>query len=371
MESRDSLFRSNVKADSVLSLLQKSLESLHSLRRDRSSSPCRLKISFSPGYPLAEKSLHVNKDQGTITASTSAGFSPQKLSVQSSQGSRSNFFSLPRTSSCSAKRPLAYQLAGKTRNLAKFEEIKRKINFEEEDEDEQLTSKHDLIHKAREELSYLSRNQETIHQKIGKINENLSKLSSAHVEEQNAMLSIINKLDTLEAMAEREQEGKIEKVSKVIEKVCKLETSYSYLKHHGADNLKNFREEMKEVNYKLQDLKECGETLKELVICLGKEPIVVRRSVQNAETFMDDEASVKEETVLLDKLDPENVLNDLMQQKEMLVREKERMESEYRTIPQNSKSMTNKRRKQTLELELSMNYSKLMALNSKIKKYAN
>lgn len=369
MESEDSLFKSNVKADSVLSLLQKSLESLHSLRRDRSSSPCRLKISFSPGYPLAEKSLQVNKDQGTITASTSTNFSPQKLSIQSSQGSRNNFFSIPRTNSCNAKRPLAYQLAGKVRNLDKFKEIKRKIDFDQEDED--LTNKHDLIHKAREELSYLSKNQENIHQKIGKINENLSKLSSAHIEEQNAMLSIINKLDTLEAMAEKEQEGKIEKVSNVIEKVSKLETSYSYLKHHGADNLKNFREEMKEVNFKLQDLKECGEILKELVICLGKEPIVLRRSVQNAETFMDDENSVKEETVLLDKLDPENVLNDLMQQKEMLVREKERMESEYRTIPQNSKSMTNKRRKQTLELELSMNYSKLMALNSKIKKYAN
>lgn len=367
MESQDLLFKSNVKPDSVLSVLQKSLESLQSLRRDRSSSPCRLKFSISPCNPLIKKPLQVIKNRETTTASTSSNFSPAKL-IRSSQASRNNLFSMPRTNSSESKRVLPCKPIGIGRTVDLLKEIKRKIDFDQEDAE---ITKCDLINKAREELSSLTRNQESIHQKVGKINESLTKLSSAHVEEQNAMLSIINKLDILETIAEKEHEAKIEKVSNVIEKVSKLETNYSYLRHHGTDSLKNFKEEMKEVNYKLQDLKESGEILKELVICLGKEPIVVSKSVQNAETFMDDEVTVKEEFVVLDRLDPENVLNDLMQQKESMVREKERMESEYRTIPQNSKSMTNKRRKQALELELSMNYTKLMALNSKIKKYAN
>ena len=368
MESQDLLFKSNVKPDSVLSLLQKSIESLQSLRRDRSSSPYRLKFSFSPCYPQIEKPLQVSKNREITTASTSSNFSPVKL-ARSNQASRKNLFSVPRTNSSDPRRALPSKPLGEIVSKDKLNEIKRKIDFGQE-EDEEI-AKFNLIHKAREELSCLTKNQESIHQKVWKINENLTKLSSTHVEEQSAMLSIINKLGILETIAEKEQEVKIESVANVIEKVSKLETNYSYLRHHGADCLKNFKEEMKEVNYKLQDLKESGEILKELVICLGKEPIVVKRSVQNAETFMDDEISVKEETVLLERLDPENVLNDLMQQKEIMVKEKERMENEYRNIPQNSKSMTNKRRKQTLELELSMNYSKLMALNSKIKKFAN
>jgi hypothetical protein len=125
------------------------------------------------------------------------------------------------------------------------------------------------------------------------------------------------------------------------------------------------------VNHKIEDLKECNEILKELMTCLQREPESEMKNMKNAETFIEKLKYEPEETIPLRKLDPDYILTELLQQKEELVKEKEKMEAEYKTIPQTSKSMLNKRRKQKLELELSMNYNKLMSVNSKIKKYLN
>jgi hypothetical protein len=326
-----------------------------------------MKFSSSPLSPFLPSSPLKKPHAGLITTSTSANFSPQKLSIRSNQESKAFFSSISRTGTPEPKRSLSY-LRGSKLKSDFLQRITKKIDFDEE----RSPKKSELLKQARDELAFLCKNQETLQAKLGKISENMSRLSTAHFEEQSAMLSIMNKLDTLESLEENNQKCKNnEKITTMIEKVSKLESNYSLLKHHNTDNKRNFQQEMKEVNFKLQDLKECGEILKELVICLGKEPIVLRKSVQNAETLTEVERGVKEETIALERLDPENVLNDLLQQKEALVREKERMEGEYRIIPQNSKSMTNKRRKQALELELSMNYSKLMSLNSKIKRFAN
>ena len=70
-------------------------------------------------------------------------------------------------------------------------------------------------------------------------------------------------------------------------------------------------------------------------------------------------------------MDSNAIIKELYQKKEELIKEKEKMETEYKSIPQSSKSMANKRRKQALELEISMNYSKLMSVNNKIKHYFN
>ena len=63
------------------------------------------------------------------------------------------------------------------------------------------------------------------------------------------------------------------------------------------------------------------------------------------------------------------MLKELLEQKENIMREKARMEAEYKNIPENSKSIASKRKKKSLGLELSMNYSKLVSINSKIKNY--
>lgn len=370
----ENLFKSNIDPSSVLGVLKRSLDSLHELRQSRKSSPCRLKISFSPGYHMVEKALSVLKDKGTVTASTSSQFSPMKQSIHSYLKSKNNLSTISRTQTPDPKRGLSYYKPSKLKAANVLESIVKKLNF---NEDSVASPKHPnknsaLLSQALKEIKELNTSQSLMKEKIMQLNESLTKLSTAHVEEQSAMLSITNKLDTLESLASADQESKKHSiVPKVIEKISKLESNYSYLKSHNEDKTRNFREEMKEVNYKLQDLKECGEILKELVVCLGKEPGLSRKNVENKETVMDFDGFVKEETVLLEKIHPDNVLNELLSQKEELLSEKEKMENEYRNIPHFSKSMNNKRRKQALELELSLNYSKLMTVNNKIKRFAN
>ena len=76
-------------------------------------------------------------------------------------------------------------------------------------------------------------------------------------------------------------------------------------------------------------------------------------------------------TIKLNELvDSQSRLEDAYKRRDQLMRNKEKLEAEYREIPSNSKSLTSKKRKLSLEYELSLNYSQLVAVNNKIKKYS-
>lgn len=206
---------------------------------------------------------------------------------------------------------------------------------------------------------------------MNSINESLCEISAVHIEEQSALLNIINRLDSIEDLAKKDlSRNDTEKVPKMIEKISKLEWNYHSFKTGKEGSMKQFDEEVSQVNYKIQDLKECNNILKELVFCLHKEPVYLTKHVQNAETSMDLGNTERVETISMAKIvDSQGILGELQAKKAQLVEEKEKMEHEYKSIPADSKSMANKRRKQALELELSMNYSKLMSVTNKIKKY--
>ena len=68
----------------------------------------------------------------------------------------------------------------------------------------------------------------------------------------------------------------------MIEKISNLESNYESLLLSKEGTLKSFKENLNQVNRKLEDLKECNNILKELVTFIPKEP--VRKSVKNAET---------------------------------------------------------------------------------------
>ena len=366
---------------SVLTLLQRSIESLHSLRRGRSGAVCRLSNNanspFSTCINASREDLRTSENSNKF--SSVAKRNPKELEFyHQTRSSASNFPS--RNSSPSAlKNPNQERINKLIRNFSS-KRLTRKIDFSEEITTENSKPRErpedrmnrELLGKAQSELMILGENKVFLERKIKEMNENLCEVSSIHIEEQSALLSIINKLDKLEDIAIKESnERRAVKIPNVIEKISSLEFNYNNLKACEEGSLKNFREELGQVNHKIQDLKECNNILKELVFCLHKEPVYITKTMQNAETSMDFYPEGKSETIPMSKImDSQAILQDLYEKRDQLVRDKEKMESEYKLIPQDSKSISNKRKKQALELELSMNYSKLMSITNKIKNYA-
>jgi hypothetical protein len=366
----DTLFSSRVEPSSVLGVLRSSIENLHSLRRGRSCTPSRLKRPASPGYQSQHHSIKLKQSKTTEESDILATSVVKIVPSQYSSTVNSRF------ESPALKRSKQQSRLESIKNKSEVEKISKKISFESENQSKESSLQRklnaELIQQAQNDLKYLNKNQYFLESKVSNLNEHLSKLTIAHIEEQNAMLSIMHKLDRLENIAEQENnQRKSLPIPLVIEKVSKLENNYTILKTQNVGNSKSFKDEIKDVNHKIQDLKECNEILKELVVCLQKEPNIESKVVKNAETFVEDRKYEPEETVKLAKLDPDCIVLDLMKQKEDLVKEKEKMENEYKSIPSNSKSMLNKRRKQKLEMDLSLNYNKLMSVSSKIKKLTN
>ena len=70
-------------------------------------------------------------------------------------------------------------------------------------------------------------------------------------------------------------------------------------------------------------------------------------------------------------LNYESILEEALAKREQLLEVKTKLETEFKSLPNDSKSMSNKRRRLALEFELSMNYSQLISINNKIKRYSS
>jgi hypothetical protein len=95
-------------------------------------------------------------------------------------------------------------------------------------------------------------------------------------------------------------------------------------------------------------------------------------SIRNSPLKLENEQKRMIGTIKLEQLiDKDNALEEIYTRRDQLMKSKEILEAEYREIPNNSKSLTSKKRKLSLEYQLSLNYSQLVSVNNKIKKLSS
>jgi hypothetical protein len=365
--------------ESILHILEKSINSLHSLRRNQSSSPSKLKTSLRKSYNVKIKAMN---------------YFLQKNFFKQSENQRTNYFA-------EVPQEKLYDSSVKDYSLVSYEaespEIKRKfsdnridrlirtnhtkslakkIDFDGKSENNTtatLTSSKNesFLKAAQKRIQKLAINKDVLENTVKKIENKLYELSSNHVKKQNTMLDVLNKLEKIENTVQKSNNADV-KVLEAVKKISAIENNCLNIKYSSEDCLKNFKNEMKEVNSKLIDLKECTKILNELTICLKQNP-TDKTSEKTMETISTEESKYNTvQTISLSKLmNSDLVLKELFEQKEKLTKEREKMETEYKKIPPDSRSMANKRKKQALELDLSMNYTKFMSITNKIKKYTN
>ena len=411
----------NIDKNSVLCILQTSVDDLHSLRKSRSPMPSRLLTCQSTMNSLKDKPINNSKDDlksfhlsiasnSTVKRNYRSGKLLNQEKIASSllnsrnvssekmpsKSQRINNFSNHFNKQILAKKIIFIEDNNKKKinkdiDCNYIEKRSKNIQFLKENQqieksneknigksvekniEKNIEKNREIFEKTKNDIQVLNENKIILERKIRNIKENLCKVSSMHVEEQTAMLSIVNKLDRLEDLANQQNlERKNWKIPSVIEKVSRLEDNCTSIISYNESSFNNFKEQIGEINNKLQDLKECNNILQELVATLQKEPLIDKKILKNVETSTEIMRYEKIETISLLKIsDPEEILKDLYEKKNQLLIEKEKMENEYKSIPKNSKSMSNKRRRQILELDLSINYSKLIEISNKIKKYTN
>ena len=167
-------------------------------------------------------------------------------------------------------------------------------------------------------------------------------------------------------------------------KVQTLESEIRNLKSLKDSTVVGYEQELKVINHKLKDLQECNEILTEILACFRKEPLLIEAQLSKSPSVSpttsleakdlkiskDFEDKMMATIKLNELVDSQSRLEDAYKRRDQLMRNKEKLEAEYREIPSNSKSLTSKKRKLSLEYELSLNYSQLVAVNNKIKKYS-
>ncbi|OMJ96349.1 hypothetical protein SteCoe_89 [Stentor coeruleus] len=370
----EDFMKSNLPESSILKVIHKSIENLHSLRRSKSKSLPR--STPSPYQSISSRENLVKKYQR-----------PSSNIINHIPKSFLNSGRTPETQSNTVSRcesPLIKRKNPRDKPKSEYFElikskVSKKISFSSDTKTKDPQEKPDstaffqqIMQNVTKDLKTLNENQSLIEKKTKSMGINLSQINSSHLRTQSEVQTIMSKLSELESseIPENKNDQPV-KVLQFIEKISKIESNYESFVDRSNENMKNMQKEMLDANHKIQDLKECNEILTELVTCLQKEPLITKKIVHDAETFMESPRYELGETISLEKLGPESIAGEFMKKREQLIAEKEKMEMEYRNIPHNSKSMANKKRKQALEMELSMNYSKLMSINGKIKKYLN
>lgn len=370
----EDFMKSDLPESSILKVMHKSIENLHSLRRSKSKS---LPMSTPSPYQSISSRENLLKSNQKLSSNIMNNVSRLFLNSGRTQETQSNTVSRCESPLIKRKNPRDKPKSA-CADLIKSK-VSKKISFSSDTKSKDPQVKPDstvffqqIMQNVTKDLKTLNENQNLIEKKTRSMGLNLSQINSSHLRTQSDVQGIMTKLSELESFEIPEKKDEEPgKVLQFIEKISKIESNYESFVDRSNENMKNMQKEMLDANHKIQDLKECNEILTELVTCLQKEPLIVKKSVQDAETYMESPRYDLGDTISLEKLGPESIAGEFMKKREQLLIEKEKMEMEYRNIPHNSKSMANKKRKQALEMELSMNYSKLMSISSKIKKYLN
>lgn len=266
-----------------------------------------------------------------------------------------------------------------------------------------------MILKAKEEISNLHKNKANLIKKIELLSnslsqiEDLSKMQASAPSNNEMSAHLLSQLEKLEHQQLAPESDS--RLPEAVMKVQNLESEIKNLKSLKDSTVIGYEQELKVINHKLKDLQECNEILTEILACFRKEPLLVEsqmskspnmspsvnqdlRDLNNLNDLKDLEdlkglkglKGLKDSKEFDDKMmatiklnelvDSQSILEDAYKKRDQIMRNKEKLETEYREIPSNSKSLTSKKRKLSLEYELSLNYSQLVAVNNKIKKYS-
>jgi DNA repair exonuclease SbcCD ATPase subunit len=409
--------RYNIKDEpSIIEKLKSSMDFVRGVKKKNSESPKKLEIKIGSSYILNEKSINFSNfltqsDQlsdNSLNSKPDSHFhiSPQTIpnkfttkiefvkpkqrdgedspcSVDSEPLNSNKYIGLEieinktglenRLKNISNSQNLEkIKIPQKSENLKKAEKLGTfgKPENSEKPENLKILNQKEIIQKAKAEISELRRNKNQLQEKIFVLEDSLEKIEAIDQEEVSTVNSIEGKLERLERQQLRPEEDT--RLREAISKISNLESEIVKLKSLKESSVSHYEEELKDVYHKLKDLQECNEILNEMVLCFKKEPILTNRN------FLDSLPStepIKTEVIGTIKLsglqNSQTVLQEAYEKKDQLMRTKDLLESEYKSLPEDSKSMANKRRKLALEFELSVNYSQLVSINNKIKRYTS
>ena len=386
MESiiREKFVYSKPEESSILQKIKSSIDQVHYIRRKNSDSPKKLEIKMSSSYILKDKAIDFSNFSETASEVKSEKIINHKKKNSASKFTTKIQFVKPQQRKQEDSPPV---IEGENIFFPERRQIteKEEVSYNEDQENmsfiscENMTNKgknnsnqkeKEIIDKARKEIDDLKKNKIFLQEKITTLQESLKKIEIIDKEEVSTFNSIESKLQKLENQQINPEEDL--RFPEAVSKLSNLEAEIIKLKSLKDSSVFQYEEQLKDVYLKLKDLQECNEILTEMVTCFHKEPIFSDRDLQNAETFTDD---LKLEAIgtikLAGLLNSESILQEAYEKKEQLQLIKTELENEYKSIPDDSKSMINKRRKLELEFELSMNYSQLVSINNKIKRYTS
>lgn len=351
--------------DSILHRLKNSLDHIWSVRKKSINSPKRLEIQMSSSYILKDRSLDYTSPLTVIPELHEEHITQSDLSKNYSKFSTKIEFIKPKQrasedSPTSVKSDSSNQIESPPADFtAKFEQ-----KVLEEKPKETKLFKPELIKQARQEVIELIKAKEKLQTKVKNLTISLGRLKEFK-QESETMTSIESKLEKLEQQQLIPEEDS--RLPEAIMKVRHLENEILKLKRLKDSSVLQYEEELKNINLKLKDLQECNEILTEILACFKKEPLLLEKAAE-VETLSPPPKELLN-TIKLDELiNSDSAFDEAYAKREQLIQTKEKLEAEYREIPSVSKSLSNKRRKLSLEYELSVNYSQLVAINNKLKK---
>ena len=408
--------------DNILHRLKYSLDHVWSVRKRSADPPNRIEIQMSSSYILKDRSLDykpfltvipevheelvTQPDQAKACSKFSTKiefFKPiQRDSEESPSGAKSDSSELTRSPSKQISESSPDLITAKPH--FQFSNLHRSNPASSPNplQNAKPARPSPLILKAKEEISLLHHNKQNLLLKIQQLSNSLSQLESLHQSHPAApcnydvtmnLLSHLEKLERQQLAPESDA-----RLPEAAVKVQNLESEIKNLKSLKDSSVVGYEQELKVINHKLKDLQECNEILTEILACFRKEPLLVEdqgrkswelspggesfndlRKIEGSEGcegfegfegFKEFDDKMIATVKLEDLLDQQGRLEDVYRRRKEIIRAKEKLEAEYKEIPCDSKCLANKKRKVSLEYELSINYSQLVAANNKIKKYS-
>lgn len=159
-----------------------------------------------------------------------------------------------------------------------------------------------------------------------------------------------------------------EKLSSLFEKISNLEQEAEKIKKENNEVENLYHQSLNEIYEKIEKLKGENKALTEIILSSSPSPkhSEIRRKISSESperNVMYTEISLKK---VIEEEKDDHTLDELLGEKQLLEREKAKIEKELNEIPANSKSMANKKKKQTFEAELANIQSLIQAINKKL-----
>ena len=245
----------------------------------------------------------------------------------------------------------------------------------------EVTQYNQEIIELYQEISELKNDQKNLENQIGylelKISSNLKDMHQSLTK--SDFSSIITRIGGLQEKFSNRSKPNLstEKLSDLFEKISNLEFEAERIKRENTEVETLYHQSLNEIYEKIEKLKVENKALTDIILSspIATSPkhslqreIKKKMNLDNSEKkCMHAEISLKK-VIEEDKQDQE-LLTDIYNEKELLEQKQLKIENELREIPENSKSMANKKKKQTLENDYIKNQSRLEELNEKIQNF--